>query len=267
MKIRACKTKRGFTLIELLVVIGIIALLATIGVGALRGFNAINVVQAGNRQLLDDINRARSAAQNERTTVYMVFVPPLNTVQVNSIPPASKKYLTNRFEGQLTSYNFVTLRTPGDQPGRGRARYLSEWKHLPNGVFINTNEFLIGAFGEPDRAKAWMNMANLAKAGDDLPFTYIEVPFPRETNELVSLPCIAFDYRGALVGPDPEKPRRVDEILTLTKGSLILPRSPTTEQPQFNMPVEIIETPKSNSVNNPKIRIDWITGRARMEGV
>lgn len=266
MNIRACKLKRAFTLIELLVVIGIIALLATIGMGALRGFNAVNVVQAGNRQLLDDINRARNAAQNERTTVYMVFVPPLNTVPVNSVPAASKKYITNRFEGQLTSYNFVTLRTPGDQPGRGRARYLSEWKNLPNGVFINTNEFIIGAFGATERGKAWMNMANLAKQNEDLPFTYIDVPFPRETNDLVSLPCIAFDYRGALLGPDPEKPRRVDEILSLTKGSLILPRDPATERPLFNSTVEIIETPKGNSTNNPKIRIDWITGRARLEG-
>src|SRR5687768_10085042 len=110
MKIRACKTHRGFTLIELLVVIGIIALLATIGVGALRGFNAVNVVQAGNRQLLDDINRARNAAQNGRTTVYMVFVPPLNTFPVGSVTGHAKKYLTNRFDGQLTSYNFVALR-------------------------------------------------------------------------------------------------------------------------------------------------------------
>ncbi|HUS34720.1 MAG TPA: prepilin-type N-terminal cleavage/methylation domain-containing protein [Verrucomicrobiae bacterium] len=263
MKIRACKTKRGFTLIELLVVIGIIALLATIGVGALKGFNAVNVVQAGNRQLLDDINRARNAAQNERTTVYMVFVPPLNvnTFPINSIQGAAKKYLTNRFEGQLTSYNFVALRSPGDQPGRGRARYLSEWKNLPNGVFINTNEFVAMP------AKLWLNMATAAKSGDDLPFTYIAVPFPTATNELVELPCIAFDYRGALVGPDPEKPRRADEILSLTKGSLILPRDPATEKPNFTGTPEIIETPKGNTTNNPKIRIDWITGRARMEGV
>jgi prepilin-type N-terminal cleavage/methylation domain-containing protein len=261
MKIQPCKTHRGFTLIELLVVIGIIALLATIGVGALRGFNAVNVVQAGNRQLLDDINRARNAAQNERTTIYMVFVPPLNTFPVGSVTGAAKKYLTNRFEGQLTSYNFVALRSPGDQPGRGRARYLSEWKHLPNGVFINTNEFTALP------AKMWLNMATVAKPGDDLPFTYIGVPFPTATNDLVELPCIAFDYRGALVGPDPEKPRQVDEVLTLTRGSLILPRNPSDERPLFNQAPEVIETPKGNSTNNPKIRVDWITGRARLEGV
>jgi prepilin-type N-terminal cleavage/methylation domain-containing protein len=258
MNTRAC-TKRAFTLIELLVVIGIIALLATIGLGALRGFNAVNVVQAGNRQLLDDINRARNTAQNERTTIYMVFVPPMSMLPSGAITGPSRKYLTNRFYGQLTSYNFVALRSPGDQPGRGKARFLSEWKTLPNGVFINTNEFL------PLPARNWLTLASASKADDNLPFTYIPVPFPTATNDPIELPCIAFDYRGGLVGADAEKPRQVDEILTLTRGSLILPLN-KDEKPIFGDSVEIIETPKGNSTNNPRIRIDWITGRARLEG-
>ena len=258
MKIRAF-TKRGFTLIELLVVIGIIAVLATLGLGALRAFNAVDLVKAGNRQLLDDINRARNTAQNERTTVYMVFVPPMNMFPAASITGPSRKYLTNRFYGQFTSYNFVALRSPGDQPGRGKARFLSEWKTLPNGVFINTNEFV------PMPARNWLTMASAAKPGENLPFTYIPVPFPTATNDLVELPCIAFDYRGGLVGPDAEKPRQVDEILSLTRGSLILPES-SSGAPMFGTAAELIETPKGNSTNNPRIRIDWITGRARLEG-
>src|ERR1041385_8055373 len=94
---RTCQ-RRAFTLLELLVVIGIIALLATLGVGALRGFSAVNVVQAGNRQLLDDINRARNSAQNQRTTVYMVFVPPLNLFPIGSLGTniLARKALRNR---------------------------------------------------------------------------------------------------------------------------------------------------------------------------
>src|SRR5258706_10511590 len=112
MSIRACQ-RRAFTLLELLVVIGIIALLATLGVGALRGFNAVNVVQAGNRQLLDDINRARNSAQNERTTGYMVFVPPLNNFPAASLRPEGRRILSDRVSGGFTSYNFVALRSPG----------------------------------------------------------------------------------------------------------------------------------------------------------
>src|SRR4051812_12595520 len=107
MKLRACiNPKRAFTLIELLVVIGIIALLATIGVGALRGFSAVDVVKAGNRQLLDDINRARNSAQNERTTIYMVFVPPLDGFPIGGLTNlAWRRALTNRINGQYASYN------------------------------------------------------------------------------------------------------------------------------------------------------------------
>ena len=259
MKLRTCTNpKRGFTLIELLVVIGIIALLATIGVGALRGFNAINVVQAGNRQLLDDINRARNSAQNERTAIYMVFVPPLDGFPLGGLGTnaLARKALTNRLSGQYDSYNFIALRTPGDQPGRGRARYLSEWKYLPQGVYITTNEF------EPRPAPKWLADAKITQ-GTNMPFTYIAVPFPTANSPTIEMPCIAFNYRGGLLGPDPEKPRQVDEIITLARGSLVQSLT-STGRPTIAAP-EVIETPKGNATNNPFIRIDWITGRARLE--
>src|SRR5215217_6365451 len=91
------RQKSAFTLSELLVVIAIIALLATIGIGSLRGFNATNAVAAGNRQLLDDINMARNYALNQRTTVYMVFVPLLNTYNSSLLTNDTwRRQFTNR---------------------------------------------------------------------------------------------------------------------------------------------------------------------------
>ncbi len=253
---KRARRARAFTLLELLVVIGIIGLLATLGIGALRGFNATNVVAAGNRQLLDDITMARNHAQNQRTTVYMVFVPPLKDIFPLVTRPEDKVQFTNRLGGQLTSYNFVTLRAPGDQPGQGKARYLSEWKHLPDGVFVSPQEFTLLP------AKDWQDLASAA-GSTNLPLPRILVPFPTSKSERVEMPCIAFSYRGELLGPLADKPRRKDEVLTLTRGSIIYPKDDKGKA-LLDEP-ETIETPRGNLTNNPYIRIDWITGRARLE--
>jgi prepilin-type N-terminal cleavage/methylation domain-containing protein len=247
----------AFTLLELLVVIGIIALLASMGIGALRGFNAVNVVSAGSRQLLDDINMARNHALNQRTTVYMVFVPLMQVgFDKNPLTDDQKKFFTNRMGGQLTSYNFMTLRSPGDQPGKGRPRYLSEWKHLPEHVYIPAEKFF------PLPTAQWQARA-LAEDGMSLPMPQMLLPFPTVDSPKTNLPCIAFTYRGELVGPDATKPRQRDEYLSLTRGSIIYQRDAAGRL--LNEPPELIETPRGNSTNNPWIRIDWITGRARIE--
>jgi prepilin-type N-terminal cleavage/methylation domain-containing protein len=253
MKTRA---RQAFTLIELLVVIGIIALLATIGIGALKGFNAVNVVAAGNRQLLDDINMARNHALNQRQTVYMVFVPPLAGFNVSSLTnDAQKKQLTNRVSGQFSSYNFVTLHSPGDQPGHGRAQYLSEWKSLPEGVYVRTEKFAPYDYAAKS---TWYAMPSTNR-----PLPRILVPFPTSGSPPTYLPCLAFNYRGELIGPDPNTPRRGDEYIALTRGSLIFEKTADGRY-TFNPP-EAIETPKGNSTNNPLVRVDWLTGRPRIE--
>src|SRR5436309_6306153 len=65
----------AFTIIELLVVMGIIAILTTIGLPALKGFGKGTGMAGAQRQMLQDLGLARLAAINGRTSVYMVFVP------------------------------------------------------------------------------------------------------------------------------------------------------------------------------------------------
>src|SRR5256884_8672249 len=94
----------AFTLIELLVVMAIIALLATIGLPALKGFGKGTGMAGAQRQLLQDLGLARLSAINGRSTVYMVFVPPGMTahfVDLNngSISAADR----DRWSRQLTN--------------------------------------------------------------------------------------------------------------------------------------------------------------------
>lgn len=257
---RASRKKSGFTLIELLVVIGIIGLLATIGLGSLRGFSATNAVAAGNRQLLDDINMARNYALNQRTTVYMVFVPQLDLFNATLLTNDSwRKQLTNRINGQLTSYNFLTLRSPGDQPGQGKAKYLAEWKALPDGVYIAEEKFV---YLDNDLWYATNVMRRpFMRLKDRIPFPTSNSP---KTNTMsFGFPVLAFNFRGELLGPDDTKPRQGDEFIRLTRGSVVFNR--TKDEGWTLQAPELIPTPRGNETNNPFVRIDWLTGRPRVE--
>jgi hypothetical protein len=210
---------------------------------------------------MDDMVMARNYALAHRTTVYMVFDPMLQNFPVTMLTNKGElRALTNRISGQFSSYNFVTLRGPGDQPGQGKARYLGEWKHLPEGVYIAPDKFSILPAAE------WQRRATTSSE-TNLPFPrFVDIPFPISNSKpgvfQEGIPAIAFDFRGGLLGPE-RRPRQVDEFVTLTRGSIIIPRD-ANERPQFALP-EIIDTPKGNDTNNTRVRIDWVTGRPRLE--
>jgi prepilin-type N-terminal cleavage/methylation domain-containing protein len=248
---------KGFSLVELLVVLAIIGILATIGLPVLRGLGGSNDIAAANRQLVDDLSYARFKAINERTTVYVVFVS--QDILTPNWNNQQKIEVAKKADLQYTSYALFAKRSLGDQPGPGNARYITEWKTLPQGVFILTNKFDLAAAQAPDSSRALIPVAKR-------PFSYVDIPFPTAADKLIKMPVIGFDYQGRLVAFDSTgRPRPAEEfVIPLVKGSIIYPQESRDVTKQRSLdPAEIIETPKNNYTNNPVIRIDWLTGRAR----
>jgi prepilin-type N-terminal cleavage/methylation domain-containing protein len=269
----------AFTLLELLTVIAIIGILAALAAPLLNNFKP-NYRASAVRQLLDDIGRARQLAISERTTVLMVFVPtnfwsrPIS----DRWRPRDWVAATNLFDKQLIGYNFVSLRSLGDQPGVHYPQYLSQWRALPEGAFIALEKF------------------NLP------PLSAISVPFIIYTNKPPGLPVRGFDLYGfswtwnvpfplldtPVYNPLPNRQRyallpylafnylgqRCDEngnviqlpaVIPLAKGAVGFGRDPTTKMPT-PVAARVYETPPGNATNNLSynvIVVDWLTGRAR----
>jgi type II secretory pathway pseudopilin PulG len=259
----------------LLVVIAIIGLLAALAAPVMRNFKP-NYTASASRQLLDALTRARQLAISQRTTVYMVFVPTnfwtytpytQNQAWFSQMPGRA----TNLFNKQLIGYNFVSLRSMGDQPGRPTVKYLSSWKTLPEGAFIHPTKFRRYAPQTPVM-NIWTNgvlafqiygmlysdsLTNPPAANLPLP-----IPFPSEdaprlgpNRPYVPVPYIAFDYMGRLVS-------QRDEIIPLATGGINFAhdadRNPIPALPTFS------EQPVGNTTNAYNlVYVDWLTGRAR----
>ena len=229
--------KRAFTLIELLVVIGIIGLLAGVGLATVGNLSKSSDLSTANRQLIDDLAYARIKAINDRTTVYVVFISP----EILKKPWSAKEAgeIKKLLDLQYSAYALFAKRSLGDQPGPGNARYITDWKTLPEGTFIPTNKFRFALPG-----------AYVPGPVMERPLAHYDIPFPNATNATLKLPCIAFDYLGRLT-------QAGDQFIPISKGTIILSQTPLTVAP------EVIETPKNNYTNNPVVQIDWLTGRAR----
>lgn len=234
---------RAFTLTELLVVMAIIAVLATVGLPALKGFGKGNAIAAAQRQMLDDLAYARIKAISGRTTVYVVFVPAGILQHLTALnAPNERKALTNLLGGQYGAYALFSERRVGAQPGENRyARYLTDWRRLPDGILIPTNKF--------DPTILAMGQANEYLRS----FTNRTFPFPvaRSANSPLldfRLPYIAFNSMGQLVSGR-------DELIPLAQGSVFVSAG---GQP------DVVLRPPNNYTNN-YVRINWLTGRASMD--
>jgi prepilin-type N-terminal cleavage/methylation domain-containing protein len=251
------RASAAFTLIELLVVIAIIAAISVISLPSLRGLGQSNVVVSGTQQLVDDLMLARHKAIVNRTVVHVLFVPPSIKDQVAPTTLSTRdRALWERLRaGAYTMYAIYAERSLGDQPGQRAGRYLTEWRSLPDGVFIGTYEY--------DDPPGNFN----ARPALDRPFgtNYQRFPFPRENSTArVNLPMISFDENGRFFQYElSSRVRRYrDEYIELAKGSVLWSRNGGTVE------IDAREIPpnNANSTNNyNRIRIDPMSGRARLE--
>lgn len=281
IKVR-CGSRRGVTLIELLVVISIIALLASIGVPAVRGLTRTSSVGIATRQLADALAIARSRAIAERTTVFLLFAPTnftnIDLSPANYAPGPRGELLARRDAATLESLRGTRYRAYamfaesgiGDQPGPlgANARYLSEWEVLPENNFIAVREFAVLDDDVDTWELAWASETSSAIPPDHRPLPYASFPFPSAASPRIDLPYVAFNHRGQLVHPRyfnypiPTEPR--DIVIHLAKGSIFYDRDANGVLTDADP--DVLEVPVNNSVESfNRVRIDWLTGRARVE--
>jgi prepilin-type N-terminal cleavage/methylation domain-containing protein len=254
----AVYVRRGFTLLEMLVVVSIIGFLAAISLPAISGMTRANSMNTALQQLQTDCGLARQLALTRRTTVYMVFVPQYSVAYGQPINELST--FNNLLSHQYSAYALVSLRSVGDQPGRAYPQYLTEWKPLPEGIFVASFKFSSPGVTQVLTTNTLTGATNVFNI---LPFPYMSNNLPYPAADSITsvgpyeppLPYVAFSPLGQLVTTN-----NFDEYIPLARGKVqyVPGNSPG--------PALALETPVGNSTNNCNIiHLDWLTARATIE--
>jgi hypothetical protein len=216
---------------------------------------------AATKQMLDDVAFARQKALQNRSTVYMVFLPPQfwgrpNGPAFKNLSTMGFNQVTNLFTGQYTMYSLLSLRSIGDQPGKSYPKYLMPWRRLPDGVTIAQEKFYRPMVIN-DPAASRTNTIN--PFATNLAQTLFPFPSVDATANVgnFQLPYIAFTPNGSLT-------TNGDEYIPLTRASVMYPLD-QNGVPQVAQ-ADWVETPPGSSTNDYHvIHINWLTGRAKLE--
>jgi hypothetical protein len=241
----------------MLVVITIIGFMAALALPHLPGMTRANTMTAAIQQLMADCALARQLAMSHRSTVYMVFVPPYSSWPV--IPPANQQgSYNNLLAHQYGAYALVSLRSVGDQPGQANPQYLTEWKPLPDGVFIAPFKFASSGFvmvSATNTLSSAFSTFKILPFPNNLPFPFPSVDAAGSGGAVYTmlLPYIGFTPFGQLTTNN-------DEYIPLDRGRVLYPAGAGA------VSATPIEAPPGNSTNNCNlIHIDWLTARAKIE--
>lgn len=237
-------------------VIAIVGFIAALTLPHVHGFGQANSMSAATRQLLDDVALARQRAMVNRSSVYMVFLPPeFWTIPQYQNTPLNRQE-TNLLMHQYAAYALISIGSVGDQPGQHFAHYITDWRTLPDGVFIAPFEFTLT---NNNSSFMYVNTTNTLSGTVNSSTLYqwktVNVPFPSiyQANS-VPLPCIGFSPQGGLTTPF------TNQYIALARGSIFYPTD-TNGVPLLGPP-NLLENPAGNDTNNPNlIQIDWMTGR------
>jgi len=243
----------------MLVVITIIGFLAALALPHLPGMTRANSMSVALQQFMADCGLARQLALSHRTTVYMVFAPAYSSWS-GGAPTNELGSYNNLLAHQYGAYALVSLRTVGDQPGQANPQYLTEWKPLPEGVFIAPWKFAAGPgvnVSATNTVSGTFSTFAVRPFPSDLPFPFpaVDALTPGGVPFKMVLPYIGFSPTGQLTTTN-----NSDEYIPMDRGRVLYPAGGGA------VAAVAIEAPPGNSTNNCNlIHIDWLTARAKIE--